>query len=246
MRAPAVRCDIDACEPSLLPLRCLRRLLDLPSSPHHAAAAAGAYVERPVPYPVFESRGFARAVQRGTRTRTGEPGRTTGNSSRAIASMPSSCRRRARSTDARPCATSIARPIRSASFGSFSIRICSRRGAARIGPAPVTGGMEILRIAVGGTRRSRSETRRRLLDRRHADACCAAAGARAERLRRLRHRVGVPASARRRAARGHDRRRLHGRVLVSAARRLRRRQRLADRPLPRQRRVLHGLRATTM
>jgi hypothetical protein len=30
--------------------------------------------ERPVPYPVFESRGFARAVQRGTRTRTGEPG----------------------------------------------------------------------------------------------------------------------------------------------------------------------------
>lgn len=31
-------------------------------------------IERPIPYPVTESRGFARAVERGTRTRTGEPG----------------------------------------------------------------------------------------------------------------------------------------------------------------------------
>src|SRR5437763_572805 len=30
--------------------------------------------QRPKPYPVFETRGFARAVQNGTRTRTGEPG----------------------------------------------------------------------------------------------------------------------------------------------------------------------------
>src|SRR5438552_18924132 len=29
---------------------------------------------RPIPYPVFESKAFARAVARGTRTRTGEPG----------------------------------------------------------------------------------------------------------------------------------------------------------------------------
>src|SRR5215813_3681296 len=35
---------------------------------------AVAKVERPLPYPVFESQAFARAVQRGTRTRTGEPG----------------------------------------------------------------------------------------------------------------------------------------------------------------------------
>jgi hypothetical protein len=41
------------------------------------AARAGAQSpapERPRPYPVFESRGFARAVERGTRTRTGAPG----------------------------------------------------------------------------------------------------------------------------------------------------------------------------
>ncbi|HEX8945124.1 MAG TPA: hypothetical protein VF785_18450, partial [Gemmatimonadaceae bacterium] len=29
---------------------------------------------RPIPYPVFETNGFARAVAKGTRTRTGEPG----------------------------------------------------------------------------------------------------------------------------------------------------------------------------
>jgi hypothetical protein len=37
-----------------------------------SAAIAG--IERPIPYPVFESPGFERAVARGTRTRTGEPG----------------------------------------------------------------------------------------------------------------------------------------------------------------------------
>jgi hypothetical protein len=38
--------------------------------PGHATAE----VERPIPYPPFESPGFARAVERGTRTRTGRPG----------------------------------------------------------------------------------------------------------------------------------------------------------------------------
>src|SRR5262245_11852685 len=33
-----------------------------------------AKVERPIPYPIFESKAFARAVERGTRTRAGEPG----------------------------------------------------------------------------------------------------------------------------------------------------------------------------
>ncbi len=32
------------------------------------------HLERPLPYPVFESRAFARAVENGTRTRTGRPG----------------------------------------------------------------------------------------------------------------------------------------------------------------------------
>src|SRR5437667_6531404 len=33
-----------------------------------------AVVARPIPYPVFETRAFARAVERGTRTRIGAPG----------------------------------------------------------------------------------------------------------------------------------------------------------------------------
>ena len=82
----------------------------------------------------------------------------------------------------------------------------------------------------------------RLLGLRDVHASRTSSRSRAARLGRSRHRVGVSASARRRAARGHDRRRLHGRVLVSAARRLRRRHRLADRSVPRQRRVLHGVR----
>jgi hypothetical protein len=38
------------------------------------APAAAPKNERPLPYPVFETNAFARAVARGTRTRTGEPG----------------------------------------------------------------------------------------------------------------------------------------------------------------------------
>src|SRR5689334_8719385 len=38
------------------------------------AATTAAAPSRPIPYPVFESHAFQRAVARGTRTRTGEPG----------------------------------------------------------------------------------------------------------------------------------------------------------------------------
>ena len=41
-----------------------------PATPGQVAAA----LERPIPYPITESRAFARAVERGTRTRTGSPG----------------------------------------------------------------------------------------------------------------------------------------------------------------------------
>ena len=43
-------------------------------APDAAAAAAPSVAERPRPYPVFESPAFQRAVERGTRTRTGRPG----------------------------------------------------------------------------------------------------------------------------------------------------------------------------
>jgi len=39
-----------------------------------APARAAERPTRPIPYPVFETKGFARAVANGTRTRTGEPG----------------------------------------------------------------------------------------------------------------------------------------------------------------------------
>lgn len=39
-----------------------------------SATPAALNLERPIPYPVFETPAFARAVARGTRTRTGEPG----------------------------------------------------------------------------------------------------------------------------------------------------------------------------
>ena len=39
-----------------------------------APAAPPQRAVRPIPYPVFETRAFTRAVQAGTRTRTGEPG----------------------------------------------------------------------------------------------------------------------------------------------------------------------------
>src|SRR5262249_23182635 len=42
--------------------------------PPAPAAPVEATHERPVPYPVFETHAFARAVERGTRTRTGQPG----------------------------------------------------------------------------------------------------------------------------------------------------------------------------
>lgn len=45
-----------------------------PAANTPAGGDFAATLERPVPYPVLESPGFARAVARGTRTRTGEPG----------------------------------------------------------------------------------------------------------------------------------------------------------------------------
>ena len=198
---------------------------------------------RTLPYPVFETKAFARAVERGTRTRTGEPGTEL---LAAVRALPH--RRRAGADDEPDQRTrdgSLLQPLaRHAAHGlDFSQseplradvaaqRRPRRSPAARKSCASPSAG-QALREARHGSR---------LLDRRHAHARRPAARARAARLARLRHRVGVPASARRRAARGHDRRRVHGRVLVSAVRRLRRRHRLADRSLPRQRRVLHGLR----
>ena len=44
------------------------------TTPPAATVSAATGPERPIPYPITESKAFARAVERGTRTRTGEPG----------------------------------------------------------------------------------------------------------------------------------------------------------------------------
>ncbi|HUF64372.1 MAG TPA: M1 family metallopeptidase [Gemmatimonadaceae bacterium] len=64
--------------PSALPFLFFASLVSAgcaaPVTGSHAAVGAVTSLERPVPYPVFESPGFSRAVARRTRTRTGEPG----------------------------------------------------------------------------------------------------------------------------------------------------------------------------
>jgi hypothetical protein len=154
------RCrDIDGMRAFLLPVAllgaaCSTFPLRRPAPP----APAAPVFERPVPYPVFESRGFARAVQRGTRTRTGEPG-------------PNYWQQFARyRIDAELV------PATSVINGRETVRYFNRSpdtlgvvwiflnqnlfasSAARNGAVPVTGGMEILRIAVGGTTLSRQES----------------------------------------------------------------------------------------
>ncbi len=63
--------------PSVLPLLLLAFAASgcvAPVASTQAAADVVSAIERPIPYPVVESPGFVRAVARGTRTRTGEPG----------------------------------------------------------------------------------------------------------------------------------------------------------------------------
>ena len=131
---------------SLLVVACgpMRQLRHAPSPAPVVAAPS-----RPVPYPVFETRAFARAVARGTRTRTGEPG-------------PNYWQQFARyRIDAELV------PATSQITGRESVRYFNRspdtlRGvwvflnqnlfaptAARVVSTPVTGGMEILRVAAG-------------------------------------------------------------------------------------------------
>jgi len=124
-----------------------------PVAPPPAPAPA-----RPVPYPVFETHAFARAVERGTRTRTGEPG-------------PKYWQQFARyRIDAELV------PATSLVNGRETVRYFNRSPdtlravwiylnqnlfaptAARVESTPVTGGMEILRVAAGGQALARRDT----------------------------------------------------------------------------------------
>ncbi|HTJ22488.1 MAG TPA: M1 family metallopeptidase [Gemmatimonadaceae bacterium] len=129
--------------------------------PLHRAAPAPvptASPSRPIPYPVFETRAFTRAVERGTRTRTGEPG-------------PNYWQQFARyRIDAELV------PTTSLLNGRETVRYFNRSPdtlrtvwiylnqnlfaptAARVESVPVTGGMEILRVAAWGQALSKRDT----------------------------------------------------------------------------------------
>src|SRR6476661_5580290 len=113
---------------------------------------------RPVPYPVFETRAFARAVDRGTRTRTGQPG-------------PNYWQQFARyRIDAELV------PTTSQVNGRETVRYFNRSpdtlrtvwihlnqnlfaaGSPRSDATPVTAGTEILRVAAGGQALARRDT----------------------------------------------------------------------------------------
>ncbi len=114
--------------------------------------------ERPLPYPVFETQGFARAVARGTRTRTGEPGakywQQYAHYQLSVELVPGSgqvtgggtVRYFNRSPD-------TLRQL----FVQLNQNLFTPN-ALRNTPTPVTGGTEIYRVAAGGETVARADT----------------------------------------------------------------------------------------
>src|SRR5689334_21867825 len=123
-----------------------------------ATAVTPAVASRPIPYPITESKAFARAVQRGTRTRTGEPGpqywqqyaRYTIDAELQPAtnqlSAHGTVRYYNRSPDTLPV---LWLHLNQNLFASNAIRNTE---------VPVTGGMEILRVEANGQSLQRSDT----------------------------------------------------------------------------------------
>ena len=113
---------------------------------------------RPVPYPIFESKGFARAVANGTRTRTGEPGpnywqqfaRYRIDAELVPATSQLNGRETVRYFNRSPDT------LRAPRF--FLNQNLFKPGAARNEEVPVTSGMEILRIAASGQTLTKTDT----------------------------------------------------------------------------------------
>ena len=113
-------------------------------------APAPAAPSRPIPYPVFETNAFRRAVERGTRTRTGEPGpkywQQFARYQIAAELVPSANQVNGRET-VRYFNHS---PDTLKTVWIFLNQNLFAPGAPRSSTTPVTGGTEILRIAVAG------------------------------------------------------------------------------------------------
>jgi hypothetical protein len=128
----------------------------VPKAPPPAAVDSGP--SRPIPYPVFESKAFARAVARGTRTRTGAPGpnywqqfaRYTIDAEFVPGTSQINGRETVRYFNRSPDT------LRTPRF--FLNQNLFKPGAARTEETPVTSGMEILRVAVGGQTLTKSDT----------------------------------------------------------------------------------------
>lgn len=114
--------------------------------------------KRPLPYPVFETKAFARAVERGTRTRTGVPGpnywqqfaRYRIDAELVPATSQINGRETIRYFNRSPDTLRVAWIYLNQNLFAPS----SLRNVA----VPVTGGMEILRIAVNGEALARRDT----------------------------------------------------------------------------------------
>jgi hypothetical protein len=113
---------------------------------------------RPIPYPVFESNAFARAVANGTRTRSGEPGpgywqqfaRYHIDAELVPATSQINGRETVRYFNRSPDT------LRTPRF--FLNQNLFKPGAMRNVETPVTGGMEILRVATGGQTLSKADS----------------------------------------------------------------------------------------
>lgn len=115
-------------------------------------------LERPIPYPIVESRAFARAVERGTRTRTGSPG-------------PNYWQQYTRYTidaELQPATNQLSAhgTIRYINRSPDTLRALWLHlnqnlfapNAIRNGEVPITGGTEILRVEAAGRTLTRADT----------------------------------------------------------------------------------------
>lgn len=141
---------------SLLPLiaGCASWPLSKPAPPPPAPVAPS----RPIPYPVFETNAFRRAVERGTRTRTGEPGpkywQQFARYQITAELVPSANQVNGRET-VRYFNHS---PDTLKTVWIFLNQNLFAPGSPRSNSTPVTGGTEILRIAAAGQTLAKQDT----------------------------------------------------------------------------------------
>jgi hypothetical protein len=136
--------------PTLLLVSLLAACAGHTSNSAAPAAPQRLALERPIPYPVFETPGFRRAVERGTRTRAGAPGQSYWQQYARYqleAELdPAANRLTGRATI--HYANNSPDTLRSLYLHLYQNLF--RPDAIRDGEVPITGGMQLSRVAVGG------------------------------------------------------------------------------------------------